>query len=82
MDSHYDMLRIWGGGNYETDLFYDICDEAGILFANAMPPGDKEYQENVREEIKENVIRLRNHPSIALWVGNNEIMEGWYNWGW
>jgi beta-mannosidase len=52
------------------------------MFANNMFPGDSDFRENIREEIKENVIRLRDHPSIALWVGNNEIYEGWINWGW
>jgi len=86
--ANMNMLRVWGGGTYEKDIFYDLCDESGILvwqefmFACAMYPGDMDFINNVREEAIENVIRLRNHPCIALWCGNNEIDEGWKNWGW
>lgn len=86
--SNNNMLRIWGGGVYEEDLFYDLCDEAGILvwqdfmFACAMFPGDEAFLENVKHEAIDNVKRLRNHPSIALWCGNNEILAAWKGWGW
>jgi beta-mannosidase len=86
-DCHMNMLRVWGGGIYENDLFYNLCDEKGILiwqdfmFACNMYPGDEPFRIWTREEIKEQVIRLRNHPSLALWCGNNEIDEGWNNWG-
>jgi beta-mannosidase len=86
--SHMNMLRVWGGGIYENDIFYDLCDENGILvwqdfmFACAMYPDNKEFIRNVQFESTQNVIRLRNHPCIALWCGNNEIDEGWKNWGW
>ena len=82
------MLRVWGGGIYENDIFYDLCDSAGILvwqdfmFACNMYPGDSAFVENVRQEAIYQVKRLRNHPSIALWCGNNEVDEGWHNWGW
>ncbi len=82
------MLRVWGGGIFEQDLFYDLCDREGILvwqdfmFACAMYPGDEAFTENVRQEVTEQVSRLRNHPCIAIWCGNNEIDEGWHNWGW
>lgn len=82
------MLRVWGGGVYEDDAFYDLCDAYGILvwqdfqFACAMYPGDDAFLENVEREAVENVVRLRNHPSIALWCGNNEIDEAWRHWGW
>ncbi|MCX5753884.1 MAG: glycoside hydrolase family 2 protein, partial [Candidatus Krumholzibacteria bacterium] len=82
------MLRVWGGGAYESDLFYDLCDDHGILvwqdfmFACAMYPGDSAFLANVREEAAGVVKRLRNHPCLALWCGNNEIDEGWHNWGW
>ena len=82
------MLRVWGGGVYEDDYFYDLCDELGILvwqdfmFACAMYPGDSTFLENVEQEAIDNVTRLRNHPCIALWCGNNEIDEAWHNWGW
>jgi beta-mannosidase len=82
------MLRVWGGGIYERDYFYKLCDEKGIMvwqdfmFACAMYPGDSVFLENVKNEVAQNVLRLRNHPCIALWCGNNEIDEGWKNWGW
>jgi len=87
-DANMNMLRVWGGGVYADDAFYDACDKNGILvwqdfmFACAMYPGDKEFLQNVKEEVKDNVSRLQNHPSLALWCGNNENDEGWHNWGW
>ena len=87
-DAHMNMLRVWGGGLYADDEFYKECDRNGILvwqdfmFACAMYPGDSAFVENVKQEVAEQVIRLRNHPCIALWCGNNEIDEGWHNWGW
>lgn len=88
VDANMNMLRVWGGGIYENDIFYDLCDEKGILvwqdfmFACAMYPGDKAFLNNVAKEAEDNVKRLRNHPSIALWCGNNESSEGWNRWGW
>ncbi len=82
------MLRLWGGGIYEDDLFYHLCDSLGILvwqdfmFAGTMYPGDSAFLSNVKEEITQQVLRLRNHPCIALWCGNNEVDEAWHNWGW
>lgn len=82
------MLRIWGGGVYEDDHFYHLCDAKGILiwqdfmFACGLYPGKGAYLANVAEEAKDNIIRMRNHPCIALWCGNNECQDGWYNWGW
>ncbi|GAB4315633.1 MAG: glycoside hydrolase family 2 TIM barrel-domain containing protein [Bacteroidales bacterium] len=82
------MLRVWGGGVYERDLFYDLCDELGLMvwqdfmFACAMYPGDKAFLNNVSREVSQQVIRLRNHPSIVLWCGNNEILTAWDHWGW
>ncbi len=87
-DVNMNMLRVWGGGIYEYDIFYDLCDEKGILvwqdfmFACAMYPGDDHFLENVQQEAADNIRRLRNHPSIALWCGNNECLSAWYNWGW
>ena len=88
VDANMNMLRVWGGGIYENDIFYDLCDEKGILvwqdfmFACAMYPGDKDFLENIKEEATQNVKRLRHHASIALWCGNNENSEGWHRWGW
>ncbi|MDB9960968.1 glycoside hydrolase family 2 protein [Oceanihabitans sp.] len=86
--ANMNMLRVWGGGIYENDIFYDLCDEKGILvwqdfmFACAMYPGDNAFLKNVEQEAIDNVKRLRNHASIALWCGNNESSEGWHRWGW
>ncbi|MCX6166050.1 MAG: glycoside hydrolase family 2 protein, partial [Ignavibacteriae bacterium] len=86
--SNINMLRVWGGGVYEDDEFYNQCDFNGILvwqdfmFACGMYPGDFKFLENVRMEAFQNISRLKNHPCIALWCGNNEIDEGWNNWGW
>lgn len=72
------MLRVWGGGIYEQDIFYDLCDELGILvwqdfmFACGGYPEYPEFVDNVRHEVTAIVKRLRNHPSLALWCGNNE----------
>jgi len=86
-DAHMNMIRHWGGGYYESDDFYDTCDELGIMvwqdfmFGGAMVPGDLAFQENVRAEVTEQVKRLRDHPSISLWSGNNEVETGWKYWG-
>ena len=86
--ANMNMLRVWGGGIYEKDIFYDLCDPEGILiwqdlmFANNMFPGDSLFIENVKKEALYQVERLSKHPSIALWCGNNEIDEAWHNWGW
>ncbi len=93
-EANMNMLRVWGGGIYENDIFYDLCDRYGIMvwqdfmFACAMYPGNDEFLENVRIEAEENVRRLRNHPCIVLWCGNNEIEAAWgpydenRGWGW
>lgn len=93
-ESNMNMLRVWGGGIYEQTAFYELCDEYGIMvwqdfmFACSMYPGDEAFLENVRFEAEENVKRLRNHPSIVLWCGNNEIDSAWAEfdedggWGW
>jgi beta-mannosidase len=85
---HFNMLRVWGGGIYEKEIFYDLCDKYGILvwqdfmFACNMYPGHSEFLESVRQEAIYNVRRLRNHPCVALWCGNNEILGAWFGWGW
>ncbi len=87
-DANMNMLRLWGGGYYEDDEFYALCDELGILvwqdfmFACSLYPGDPGFLENVKQEAIDNVRRLRNHPAIALWCGNNEVETGWVHWGW
>jgi beta-mannosidase len=86
-DAHMNMVREWGGGYYESDDFYDICDELGIMvwqefmFGGDMIPGDVAFQENVRQEAIDQIKRLRDHPSIVIWCGNNEVETGWWHWG-
>lgn len=88
VDANMNMLRVWGGGIYADDAFYEECDKNGILvwqdfmFACAMYPGDEASFVNVKQEVIDNVNRLQNHPSLAIWCGNNENDEGWKNWGW
>ena len=87
-NANMNMLRIWGGGTYENDLFYELCDRYGILvwqdfmFACSLYPAEGELLENIRQEAIDNVKRLRNHACIALWCGNNECNDAWFNWGW
>ena len=86
--ANMNMLRVWGGGEYASDYFYQLCNENGILvwqdfmFACAIYPGDSAFLENVKAEVNDQIIRLRNNPSLAIWCVNNEIDEGWKNWGW
>jgi len=88
VDVNMNMLRVWGGGIYEDDYFYELCDSLGILvwqdfmFACAMYPGDEKFMKSVELEATQQIKRLRKHPSIALWCGNNENSEGWNHWGW
>ncbi|MEM7298904.1 MAG: glycoside hydrolase family 2 protein, partial [Bacteroidota bacterium] len=87
-EANMNMIRVWGGGIYEDDLFYQLCDKNGILvwqdfmFACSMYPGDSSFLKNVEAEVIDNVKRLRNHPSIVHWNGNNEVDVAWNNWGW
>lgn len=86
--ANMNMIRVWGGGIYEEDTFYKLCDEKGLLvwqdimFACGMYPADEKFLENVTNEVIDNVKRLRNHPSIALYCGNNENEISWHSWGW
>ncbi len=81
--AHMNMLRVWGGGIYEQDIFYDLCDELGItiwqdfMFACATyPTFDEEFMASVQEEAIDNIQRLRHHACLALWCGNNELEQG------
>ncbi|KAF7379903.1 hypothetical protein HZH68_016851 [Vespula germanica] len=90
-DAHMNMLRVWGGGLYESDLFYDLADEFGIMiwqdfmFACSMYPTSEEFLSSVKKEVIQNVRRLKNHASIVLWAGNNEneaaLYSNWYGTG-
>ena len=86
--ANYNMLRVWGGGYYEDDYFYDLADEYGILiwqdfmFACSLYPADETFLKSIELEAIYNIKRLRHHPSLALWCGNNEIAVAWKEWGW
>ena len=85
-DANMNMIRVWGGGTYLDDAFYDMADEMGLMvwqdfmFGGAVTPPDAAYRDNVRIEATEQVDRLQAHPSIMLWAGNNEVLSGWENW--
>lgn len=88
-DTHQNMLRVWGGGFFESERFYDLCDQYGILVwqdfvfsCSVYPLDDPAFLENVHAEVIENVRRLRHRTSLALWCGNNEMEWGWVDWGW
>ena len=81
-EANINMLRVWGGGIYETEAFYNLCDRLGIMvwqdfpFACAYYPERRWFTETIKTEAAQNITRLRNHPSLVLWCGNNEI-----DWG-
>ncbi|KAF2905512.1 hypothetical protein ILUMI_00678, partial [Ignelater luminosus] len=87
-DTHMNMIRVWGGGTYEADTFYNIADEMGIMiwqdfmFACAMYPTDDNFLNSVKSEVRHQVRRLQYHPSIVVWAGNNEneaaLRQNWY----
>lgn len=82
------MLRVWGGGHYEADCFYELCGKYNILvwqdfmFACAMYPGDDAFLKSVQTEAEQQVQRLSRFENVVLFCGNNEVDEGWKNWGW
>ncbi|PXX47030.1 beta-mannosidase [Undibacterium pigrum] len=87
-DANMNMLRLWGGGYYESDAFYDMADEMGLMLwqdfmfgGGVVPAYDKKFRENVVAEAKDQLLRLRSHPSIVLWCGNNEEETAWKDWG-
>ncbi|MCA9299875.1 MAG: hypothetical protein KDA28_12455, partial [Phycisphaerales bacterium] len=85
--ANMNMLRVWGGGLYESDAFYDACDEAGImvwqdfLFSCAAYPEDPDTVASIDHEARDNVARLASHASLVLWCGNNECHEAHRHWG-
>lgn len=87
-EANMNMVRVWGGGTYEDNLFYDLADENGLLvwqdfmFGCTSYPSDPTFLKRVEEEATYNIKRLRNHASLAMWCGNNEILEGLKYWGW
>jgi beta-mannosidase len=88
-ETHQNMLRVWGGGFYEDERFYDLCDRYGILVwqefifsCSIYPLADPAFLENVHAEAVQNIRRLRHRASLALWCGNNEMEWGWVDWAW
>lgn len=86
--ANMNMLRVWGGGFYQDELFYQLADQHGVLiwqdfmFACSLYPGDAGFLANVEREARYNIKRLRNHPCIAMWCGNNEVDMGIARWDW
>ena len=76
---NFNMLRVWGGGHYELETFYEMCDRAGVMlwqdfmFANTNYPWDSKFLGNVAAEVREVAKRLRSHASVVFYCGNNEI---------
>ncbi len=87
-EAHFNMIRVWGGGIYEPDYFYHLCDSLGIMvwqdfnFSCALYPSDSAFLNNVKAEAEEQVRRIAQHPCVVLWCGNNEVKNGWEDWGW
>ena len=85
--AHYNCLRVWGGGYYPSDEFYDLCDEYGIIvwqdlmYACNVYDVTQEFEDSIAAETIDNVKRLRHHASLGLWCGNNEIESAWAYWG-
>lgn len=85
--SNMNMVRVWSGGVYPPEAFYDACDTAGIMvwqdimLANLVP-GTRSFTENVNWEVADLIERLQRHPCVALYCGNNELDVAWKNWGW
>ncbi len=87
-EAGFNMIRVWGGGIYEHDYFYDLCDSLGLMvwqdfiFAGTPYPDSPEMLASIHEEARQQVSRLARHPCIVLWCGNNEVKNGWEDWGW
>lgn len=88
VDANFNTIRMWGGGYYPDDYFYDLCDEAGIviwqdhMYACGVYDFTEEFKESITLETIDNVKRLRHHACLGLWCGNNELELAWANWGW
>ncbi len=88
VDANMNLLRVWGGGRYESDALYDLCDRAGLMvwqdfaFACAAYSEADELWKEVEAEARENVARLAPHASLVFWNGSNENIEGFWHWGW
>ena len=87
-EANFNMIRVWGGGIYEHDYFYDLCDSLGLMvwqdfdFSTMLYPDNPEMLESIKQEAYENVSRIARHHCVVLWCGNNEVKNGWEDWGW
>ncbi|PAR38819.1 beta-mannosidase [Vibrio metoecus] len=87
VEANMNMIRVWGGGQYESDTFYNLCDELGLLvwqdmmFACSLYPSHTDFLREVEQELRWQIPRLREHPCVALWCGDNEVIGaiGWYD---
>lgn len=85
--SNFNTIRVWGGGYYPSDLFYELCDRYGLIvwqdlmFACNAYDLTEAFEENIAAEIKDHAVRLRHHASLGLWCGNNELESAWCYWG-
>ena len=87
-EAGFNMLRVWGGGIYEHDYFFDLCDSLGLMvwmdfnFSTMLYPDNLEMLESIKKEAYQNITRIAKHPCVVLWCGNNEVKNGWEDWGW
>ncbi|MBQ8703645.1 MAG: hypothetical protein IJ524_04660 [Bacteroidales bacterium] len=87
-EAGFNMLRVWGGGIYEHDYFFDLCDSLGLMvwmdfnFSTMLYPDNTEMLESIKKEARQNVTRIAKYPCVVLWCGNNEVKNGWEDWGW
>lgn len=87
-EAGFNMLRVWGGGIYEHDYFFNLCDSLGLMvwmdfnFSTMLYPDSPWMLASIKEEAEQNVRRIAEHPCVVLWCGNNEVKNGWEDWGW
>ena len=87
-EANFNMIRVWGGGIYEHDYFFDLCDSLGLMvwmdfnFSCALYPSDTAMLRSIAFEAEQQVRRIAKHPCVVLWCGNNEVKNGWEDWGW
>lgn len=88
VEANFNMIRVWGGGYYPPDYFYELCDKYGLIvwqdfmFACSVYELSKDFEATIKEEAIDNIKRIRHHASLGIWCGNNEVEEAWEYWGW
>ena len=88
VEANFNMVRVWGGGYYPEDYFFELCDELGLIVWQDFMFGCSVYEltdqflDTVKKEVVDNIKRIRHHASLGIWCGNNEVEEGWEHWGW